>query len=321
MATALERNKELVAKYDAEMEQLQDAGAFEANIPGESGAADTDLTESRFNEPTTPKAGDEPVRDVTYWKQRALTAEGRYNTLKPRLDETIHKLRTEKAELEKTIDALSLELKGLRPDPIRDRLLDPAVQDVLGANTATAIVDSLTDIRNSVEERVRGSKKVDPVIDQIQYDNFVGDVRSSLKALHPSLSLEQVNTSAGFASFLDGKRSPNGTLYRTLFNGAVSGKDVTSVVSFFSEYADLVQEAAPVSPSVEVKDSIQARLSPKTVQRQPDVSSRPSEKISQAFINDFQQKLSKGYYKHRYSERIAIEQKIEAAYLSNNITD
>lgn len=321
MATALERNKELVAQYEAEMEQFKDAGASVADNPGESGADGSGLTEPLPDVSITPKAGDEPVRDVSYWKQRALTAEGRYNTLKPRLDDTIFKLRTEKAELEKTIDSLTAELHSLRPDPIRDRLLDPAVQDVLGTNTATAIVESLNDIRASVEERVRGSKKPDPVIDKIQYDSFVGDVRDAFKAMHPSLSLEAINTSTGFASFLDGSRSPNGTSYRTLFNGAVAEKDATSVVSFFAEYADLVQEQPPAPPVVEVKDSIQARMTPKTVQRAPDVSSPKSEKISKAFIDDFQQKLAKGYYRHRYSERVAIEKQIEAAYLSNNIID
>lgn len=279
------------------------------------------------NVSTAQKTGNESERDLSYWKQRALTAEGRYNTLKPRLDDTIFNLRKDNAELQRQLDEVKVQLANAAPDPIRDRLMNPQVRDVLGDDTTAAIVESITTLREEVAKNAStATNEARKVAGTVAYDSFVGNVRSLFNGVHPAGSIDEINTSPGFAAFLDGRVSPSGNRYRDLFNSAVGSQDASSTANFFIEYADLMNNA-PGAPGADelipVKDSVTARVTPKTVtaSTQQQSSQRNLPTFTSADIEAFKQDVARGKYRNRHSEMVAIQKSIEEAYLNNRIKD
>lgn len=321
MASALERNVGMKKELEVLVEQAEGVRGSEPINPGLPGEEQTVLTETGTSEPIAPKSDSSAEKDVSYWKQRALTAEGRYNTLKPKLDDTIHSLRLQLAASEAQNKTLTEQVEALKPDPIKEHLGQKQVVDVLGEEAVQAITQSIEQTRQSVKDQLDKVKKESESTNRdTAYDSFV--LQAKGLAAKSGVDIEALNYDKRFHQYLDTTRTPKGHLLRTLFNQAVSSMDADSVAAYFIDFASMAG-AAPVEELKEVKDSISARIAPTSSARSdsPSVNTTKGPRITLAFINKFSQDLAKGLYKTRHSEMVATQKAIEDAYATNKIFD
>lgn len=265
----------------------------------------------------------EPVQDIDYWKNRALVSENRFNVSKPKYDSNIYKLRTENSNLQADKISLSKQLNELRqtivssnPSPVSEMLSSKEVVDVLGKETADTIRQNILDTNAKVdaqEKRIADKEIADQETKLSQsvdtrYNTFMG----MLTDLVPDQAV--INKDPKFIEYLKEPDENIGVVRFELLREAEKAGSAARVASFFKAFKKLTKQ--------QPGDSINKRITPDSQSASTtDLHTDTSGKISATYIDKFYNDVSRGKYKGKYSEQMAIKADIDKAYLAGNITN
>lgn len=281
----------------------------------------TDGTAGQTGEDLTKDSEKNEVKDLEYWKKRALEAEGRFNTAKPKYDSNIKKLKDEniqlqqsRVELLKKVNDLNQKLASVRKNPI-DEAFNKETVDVLGENTSEAIKKMLKQQQETIDnltKQVEDNKvsKEAEAVDNARKSEYNGFL-SELTELVPDQA--QMNADEGFIEWLH-KPNARGKIRFDLLRAAEQVRDAERVAEFFIAYKNEKKAGKP-------KDTIAARTGPSSQRSAGDIGEgKGSERIfTTAEVDSFYSDIQKGVYKGRYDERVKMEKAIEQAYLDGRI--
>ena len=304
-----------------ELEKLMQEGSPEPTQSPEvkPEGSPEDKTEGIAGQELSAQAKQEPVQDLTYWKERALQSEQRYNVSKPKYDSNIFRLRTENANLEAEKVQLYKQLNELQQSlskdasPVTDMLTSKQVVDVLGKETADTIRQNILDTNARVdaqEQRLRDKE----IADQEERLNTSVDARynqfiNTLTELVPDQAV--LNKDPKFLEFLQQPDANIGVIRFDLLREAEKAGHAARVASFFNEFKRLNK----VGPA----DSINKRISPDSKSVSTTEINSTGGEISTKYIDKFFEDVRKGEYKGRYKEQMAIQASIDEAYIAGKI--
>jgi len=328
MSTLKEQRLTKLAQQEAELIAAAEGktvseGTTDVPTPTQSEPSVTEVpTEAKVVSTTEQETKEEPVEQgLDYWKKRALDSEYRFGKYKASTDTTIYQLRSEvrdlRAEKVDLIQKVS-DMELATPSPTQEELFKPEVVDVLGTEAVDAI--------KSVIERTQAeSRKTQQDLTAQRQKDEASRMQSAESAKYESflVALESyvpdcriMNNDGKFIDWL-GIPDATGVSRLDRMRAAQNIGDVERVAQFFNAYKETLKPVA--TPK---RDSIASRVGP----TQRSSSSTTEVKISDdtittSFIRDHQTKVSKGYYKGRRSEQLAIDKRIEEAFLSGKILD
>lgn len=265
------------------------------------------------------------VTDLDYWKNRALEVEFRFGKYKAKTDTTIFELRTETRTLRENILTLTEraeaaeKLSRSESTPV-ESLFSKDVEDILGTETVSAIRDAISKTNERVDraeakvkesETKQQSERIKK--DELEaYESFV----SSLEFFVPDVRI--LNKDQSFLSWLS-IQDVTGTPRIQRLQAAQKIGDIERVASFFKEYKASLQPIKQEIPKNPSKDSIASRVGPVQKSSSSEVKKESTGEITVSFIRNFEADVSRGKYKGRESEKRAITEQIDRAYLEGKI--
>lgn len=327
----IRKKEEELIKMIAEGEMVSsESGSTDSTETLQGDSDPTQSTVENLLEPSGSESGvtteqgteNKSEQDVDFWKKKAFDAEYRFGKYKASTDSTIYSLRLETKDLRESILKLNKQLSENKPATSANSIDDVFSKDVinvLGEEAVDAIkkVISQTNERVDIAERRLQEQEVKTVTNKIKedevsaYDRFV----SALTELVPDCV--SLNCDKSFLAWLD-QLDRTGTPRLTRLQAAQKIGDVERVASFFDDF----KKTREVPAKVVRKDSIVNRTGPVQKSSSSEVHKQPQvESVSLSFMKRFEADVSKGKYKGRESEKIAIDKRIEAAYLSGNIVN
>lgn len=284
----------------------------------------SEVESDAITEQEDKQQGDVPVQDLDYWKKRALDSEYRFGKYKASTDTTIYKLRSEVSELRTTKLSLvertaKLEeqiesFSGVEDDPFTQDVVD-----VLGTEAVDAIKKVIERTKGQVVETNKKLQKQTLESEQTatrtaeaaKFEAFV----TALEAYVPDCRI--MNNDTKFIEWLE-QPGETGTPRISVMQAAQKIGDVVRVAQFFNDYKKTL---VPVKPTPQ-KDTIASRVGPTQRATTSETQSKVSDdKVSLSFIRQHEADVSKGRYKGKRSEQLAIDKRIEKAYLTGNIID
>jgi hypothetical protein len=312
-------NEARIEILDKEIEALvkQEEGT-EVSVPTQP-VETVDSESSDETIETTVEQTNKQTETLESWKDRALVAERRYNTSKPKYDSNIFKLKQENIALQKDRVNLKKEFNTLRQKKAAennklDELFDQKTVDVLGEDTANNIKASIKDTydRLDLQEKLSNEIKIKAEEDKIasQVSDAYNAFLSRLTTLVPDQA--SLNVDTGFLNYLKEVDGHSGYLRQDLLTRAANNHDVGRVAQFFLDY----KATKKVEP---VKDSINKRIAPTESSSTSIGDIADSGKITLAFVDKFYSDVTRGLYKGRHKEQLAIEADIDKAYLEGNL--
>jgi hypothetical protein len=336
MAFQDKAQRQLAAQAEmAEMEALMQAGPADPTQSSEDrteGSPDVPFKETAEQAFVAPEAvvdpfastqTQEPVQDIAYWKDRALVSEKRFNVSKPKYDSNIYKLRTENSQLQADKIALSKQVNTLRQtavatqtSPVDNMLSSKQVVDVLGQETADAIRQSIVDTNARVDAQAtaQADKEISDAEARLKtsvdarYNEFI----RVLTELVPDQGV--IDKDPAFIAYLKEPDEHIGVERFELLREAEKAGNAARVASFFNGFKKIAKKAPG--------DSINKRIAPdSTASPTTDLHTNTGTKISAAYIDKFFSDVTKGLYKGKYTEQMAIQAKIDEAYMAGNITN
>ena len=254
------------------------------------------------NQPKKPEA----EKDLEYWKNRCMTSEGRFSKSKAKYDENIFKMRKETSLMQNHIAKLEGSVRDLSvTDNEFDKIDNEHTRNVLGEDVVNSIKDTLKETRDNAAAQAAASAKenaetkADNAYTQF-FGNVVGKVKGDMKA---------INNDPAFHKFLDTSRSQAGHTYRAMFDAAISAMDVDDVSDFFNTFLKIqAKEPQPV------QDSVDNRIGPSGNNTNQDEGKVVVDTVTLVDVNKFKTDMARGAYKGRYSEMVAMQDRIEEAY-------
>lgn len=258
---------------------------------------------------------------LDYWKERALTAEQRYNVSKPKYDSNIYQLKQENMALQKSRVELQKSLNELRQastvksDKL-DKLFDQQTIDVLGKKTVDAIKDSIRDTNARVdkqeatvaEDKVKADEQKIKNQVEADYDSFIAE----LTRMVPDQAA--INTDKRFHEYLRGVDELSGKIRFDLLRKGQAANEPTWVAKIFKDFKKTLEpvKAEPV-------DSVNKRIAPTKDGATSVQDIANAGKITMEFVDKFYDDITHGEYKGRYKEQVAIEAQIDQAYITGNL--
>lgn len=326
MIYSTERKTETLNQLDKEIEELE-AMAVEGEKPTQSPddtkrESSPEVTDGTAEEQANLKPN-EPVQDLEFWKNRALTAEKRFNVSKPKYDSNIFKLKQDNMVLKKVRVELLQQLniarqnaKAVQKDPV-DSLFNEETVDVLGKETANAIKKSIKDTNARINDqearieakRIRDEKNMFEVEKKSEYSSFL----SRLERIVPDQ--RSTNSDPRFVEYLKEPDEMTGEIRMDLLRNAEDSRDVGRVAQFFLDYKNSVG-----APKNTPRDSINKHIAPTKGAGADSVTDNKPLGFTTADVDRIYNDVAKGKYRGRESEKIAILAQIDQAYLAGQIT-
>lgn len=263
----------------------------------------------------------ETVKDLAYWKSRCLTAENRFNTAKPKYDSNIYKLKQENLELKKNRVELSKALNKARQavavkrgNPL-DEIFGQEQIDVLGQETVDKLKKVITDTNKRVDDQA-DQAETKRLLDEeknlrdevvVEYDVFTSRLNDLVE------NLDELNHDPKFIEWLQRPDKISGDIRQEILLKAEASRDVGRVAEIFNQYKPKGKRKPPV-------DSINKRIAPASNEGPDSVSDISSKnKMTMAEVDQFYDDVKEKKYEGRYSEKVAMMAKIDAAQFSGNI--
>ena len=261
------------------------------------------------------------VKDLAYWKSRCLTAENRFNTAKPKYDSNIYKLKQENLGLKKDRVELSRSLNKARQavavkrgDPL-DEIFGKEQVDVLGQETVDKLKKMITDTNKRVDSQAEQAEAKRLLEDEknlrdditAEYDVFTNRLNDLVE------NMDELNHDPKFIKWLQRPDKISGDIRQEILLKAETSRDVGRVAEIFNQYKPKGKRKPPV-------DSINKRIAPVSNEGPNSVSDIDSKgKMTMAEVDQFYDDVKNKLYDGRYTEKVAMMEKIDAAQFSGNI--
>ena len=262
----------------------------------------------------------EPEKNLEYWKDRSSEFENRWKVSKAKYDSNIYQLRQDNLSLrnmnieaKKRLNVVLQERTDSQPSKL-DKVFGQEQINVLGKETAEVIKDAIKTTNDRVdaqEEKIKADnlqREEDDLKDayQVEWNTFT----ARLAKLVPNLS--KLNTDKKFLAWLEQPDELTGDIREDILAKAEKARLVGPIAALFNQYK-------PVGDTTE--DSVSKRIAPTNQEGSDTVSNiKPSDEIPMAVVEKFYDDVARGHYKGRYSEKKAMEKKIDTAWASGNIT-
>jgi len=262
-------------------------------------------------EPVGNLQKEEVTKDLEYWKNRCLTAEGRFNKAKPKYDDNIFKMRQEADGLREDIVKLQEEVVNLSA-PVNEfeKIDNEHTRNVLGDEVVKSIKETLQDTREIARKQAKEFASENAHREASHaYDNFFDEVKSSVKG-----DMDKINSDPAFHKFLDGNSTQAGHTYRELFNAAAKSNDAADVADFFNTFLEIKAKEPHT-----VQDSVNNRIGPTGNQGNAQEGKVVVDTLTLAEVDIFKTDMARGAYKGRYSEMVEMQDRIEQAYLNGTL--
>lgn len=283
---------------------------------------------------TQPPADPDMSEDARYWRQRALSEEGRIQAANRTLQQTQELLAAQSAE---NARLAALAVQRVQPQPDQQ----PAVPSLSGDYTSEEVAQYGREALEVMERAAQ--RRLAPVLDKLgratqeldkrtkQLDTTVqqSQVRATNQANWAALdqalpNWRQINTSQEFAEWLSLPDFYSGVVRSELLKNAFASGDTGRVVRFFQGFV-AEASAAPAIPGKQAGSqpapqgpafALAALAAPGPAKQAPGTQSPgPAEKriYSHNDIKSFYRAIQQGFYAGRDEERQAWEQDIFAA--------
>ena len=340
-----ERAERMLAEHQAQQQQNAEAvaeteSAPEAEQTAEPVAAEPETTAPPDEESALVLTGDESVDPLTALqlqeelereRQRRKTLEGKYNA------EVVQAKQAHK-ELERRIAELQEEIETLRGVNTQAEVTAAQMQvtqalgkldDVIQQYQSTFDADTLKLVRDAaaaaVEEAVNASElKVAQIREQLkpveQRVKSTADaaIAQALDSRIPDW--RQLNSDPGFLEWV-GQTDPQfGMSRQQALDAALAHAESTGDVQTAVDRIVAIFSAYPKrkAPSVAPPASTTTPAAPESLS--PTITPQNSKPyITQDFIRKFSEDVAKGRYRNRPSERVRIQEMIDAAIRENRI--
>jgi hypothetical protein len=329
MSTPKSRRLESIREEEARLMQL----AAEGDTASSTSDTLVDPTQSTDGEPKEPflenpdvtaeqdARKDEVKQDLEYWKSRALESEFRFGKYKSKTDATIYELRMEVKTLQGNILNLTEQIKTqIKEAPTAsevDDLFGPEVVSIIGEEASEAIKKAVKSAHEKAQkletkllesEQVKSKERIVSTERQA-YEDFI----VALESFVPECRM--MNTDPEFLNWLD-QEDATGVKRLVRLQAAQRISDVERVASFFNSFKELKAQAVVPPPR---KDTIASRTGPVQRSSSTEVTKPTDDSITVSFIRQHEIDVARGKFKGRASEKRAIDERIEKAYLSGKI--
>ena len=312
----LDRMKKKEAELLEQIQGEHGLGANDGSIPAEPNVLPDDPTKvtrdaEKVQEPVGNLPKNEEPKTLDYWKNRCLTAEGRFSKSKSKYDENIFRMRTEVTDLKGHNVKLQDKVVELtKPVNEFEKIDNEHTRNVLGDEVVTNIKDTLKETRELAQKQAKDFAKENATRTASRlYDTFFDDVKSGIKG-----DMDKINRDRAFHKFLDGNKTGTGHTFRELFNAAANDRDAGDVSDFFNTFLD-IQAKQPHT----VQDSVESRIGPTGNQGNSQEGKVVVDSLSLADVDKFKGDMARGAYKGRYSEMVAMQDRIEKAYINGTL--
>lgn len=289
-----------------------------AAVEGQTGAEEALTQKEGAVTPPTESATDEqtvPKKDQEDWKLR-------YTNLRSSRDENLYKAKRDLGVAQGMITGLQNQITSLRTaqpkvDPLEGVFTDEDT-DALGEATITAM-------RKATAKATEAATK--PLQEQLEAERLARIEGTKLQAESTNREAhniflsrvarvvpdwEAINYDPAFEKFMEAE-DLDGTPRKIYFVDAESQGNAALIIRYMQEFKAL----KPAPP----KDQLADKVTPvgddagATQPKQPG----KTDVVTRAFVNKFYDDVSRGRYKGRYSEQIAIEASIDKATMERRI--
>jgi len=263
-------------------------------------------------EPVGNLQKNEEPKTLDYWKNRCITAEGRFNKAKPKYDDNMFKMRQEADGLKESIAKLQAKVVKLStPTNEFEKIDNEHTRNVLGDEVVKSIKETLKETRELANKQAKDFATENAHRDASRsYDTFFDAVKDSIKG-----DMDKINSDPAFHEFLDGNSTQAGHTYRQLFDAAAKSQDANDVSDFFNTFLE-IQTKEPQT----VQDSVNNRIGPTGNQGNAQEGKViVTDSLTIADVNKFKGDMARGAYKGRHSEMVAMQDRIETAYLNGTL--
>jgi len=263
-------------------------------------------------EPVGNLQKNEEPKTLDYWKNRCLTAEGRFNKAKPKYDDNMFKMRQEADGLKESIAKLQAKVVKLStPTNEFEKIDNEHTRNVLGDEVVKSIKETLKETRELANKQAKDFAAENAHRDASRsYDTFFDAVKDSIKG-----DMDKINSDPAFHKFLDDNSTQAGHTYRQLFDAAAKSQDANDVSDFFNTFLE-IQTKEPQT----VQDSVNNRIGPTGNQGNAQEGKViVTDSLTIADVSKFKGDMARGAYKGRHSEMVAMQDRIETAYLNGTL--
>lgn len=263
----------------------------------------------------------EPEKNLPYWKDRCLEYENRFKVSKAKYDSNIFKLKQDNLslrnvniEVKKRLNVALQAQAASEPDKL-DEVFTKEQVDVLGQETVDVLKDEFARTNKRVEDaeaKVDADKLEQEEKDlksdyEAEWNNFT----SRLKKLVPDIV--KLNTDKGFLAWLKEPDELTGEIREDILAKAEEARLVGPIVQMFKGYK-------PVKVA-NTQDSVSKRIAPANKEGSDTVSNiQPNDTMTMAEVDKFYDEVGRGKYKGKYTEKKAMEAKIDKAWAAGKIT-
>lgn len=299
-----------------------EATTEEAAAEDQTGAEEAPVDEKELVTPDPKPATDEQTEPTREPKE---DWEKRYKNLRASRDEKLYKTKSQLAAALETINALQAQINELRTaapkvDPL-DGLFTDEDTDALGEATVEAMrkvtkraTEAATKpLKEQLEEerklREAEAKRLAEQAKKEAYDIFLSRIQQAVP------DWEEINYDPAFMEFME-ELDFDGTPRKTYFAEAEAQGNAALIIRYMNDFKAQKEQKTPKK-----EDKLAKKITPvgdDAGATQPKQGAQ-KEKISRAFIDKFYDDLSRGRYKGRYSEALAIEKRIDEATMRGDI--
>jgi hypothetical protein len=302
---------------------LEEAEAIEAAMaapPPEAPPADPAPQPPPAPEPPAP-----PAAPPVDWEQRYNSLQGKYNAEVPALHTQIKDLTDKVTTLIEQSKAPPPEPAPATPAPVltdKDReafgedlidVIERAAKEIAGRQTAPLLaeIEKLRATTSTVEKQVTTVA-----------DAQAGDQKSKFFSEFSGLvpDWQDVNTNQAFLNWCGELHPLTGAPRQALLDAAFEALDATRVAALFNQWKQDAGVSTPVADTTRTSE-LESQIAPTAAGTTAPVQPQADRTWTGSQISKFYDDITKGMYRGKDAERMAIEAEIDRAIIDGRVRD